>query len=214
MKKNPFNVSDRNFGYKEEVISESEKRIWEPLKNHWEQWSGGWKSLNGNGWMTPKPLKNHCVQWSVSKKVVNGDGQRVAKPSKIHWCQWFSQKKNHPIPSLPKNEHCSPLTRMDIFKLSTVLKYSGNGAEFRWVLSPEFCRTALHGGHMLPCASLFCQDKKLLKVKVSRSCNALFLYDSWCLRSYLCHSALPNNIRHILLNAYCSQPPSTLPCRH
>ena len=63
-------------------------------------------------------------------------------------------EKNHPIPSLPKNEHCSPLTRMDIFKLSTVLKYSGNGAEFRWVLSPEFCRTALHGGHMLPCSSV------------------------------------------------------------
>ena len=68
-------------------------KIWKPSKNHWKQWSGGWKSLNGDGWMTPKPLKNHRVQWSVIKKVVNGDGQRGAKPSKNHWCQWFSQEK-------------------------------------------------------------------------------------------------------------------------
>ena len=68
-------------------------KIWKPSKNHWKQWSGGWKSLNGDGWMTPKPLKNHRVQWSVIKKVVNGDGQRGAKPSKNHWSQWFSQEK-------------------------------------------------------------------------------------------------------------------------
>ena len=68
-------------------------KIWKPSKNHWKQWSGGWKSLNGDGWMTPKPLKNHRVQWSVIKKVVNGDGQRGAKPSKNHWCQWFSREK-------------------------------------------------------------------------------------------------------------------------
>ena len=75
-------------------------KIWKPSKNHWKQWSGGWKSLNGDGWMTPKPLKNHRVQWSVIKKVVNGDGQRGAKPSKNHWCQWFSQEKT--IVSHPK----------------------------------------------------------------------------------------------------------------
>ena len=69
-------------------------KIWKASKNHWKQWSGGWKSLNGDGWMTPKPLKNHRVQWSVIKKVVNGDGQRGAKPSKNHWCQWFSREKN------------------------------------------------------------------------------------------------------------------------
>ena len=68
-------------------------KIWKPSKNHKKQWSGGWKSLNGDGWMTPKPLKNHRVQWSVIKKVVNGDGQRGAKPSKNHWCQWFSREK-------------------------------------------------------------------------------------------------------------------------
>ena len=84
-----------------------------PSKNHWKQWSGGWKSLNGDGWMTPKTLKNHRVQWSVIKKVVNGDGQRGAKPSKNHWCQWFSREKNHHITSLPKNDHCSPLAEKE-----------------------------------------------------------------------------------------------------
>ena len=86
----------------------SVSKIWKPSKNHWKQWSGGWKSLNGDGWMTPKPLKNHQVQWPVSKKGVNGDGQRVAKPLKNHWCQWFSRKKKF-YPIAPKNDHCSPL---------------------------------------------------------------------------------------------------------
>ena len=73
-------------------------KIWKPSKNHWKQWSGGWKSLNGDGWMTPKPLKNHRVQWSVIKKVVNGDSQRGAKPSKNHQCQWSSREKpSYPI---------------------------------------------------------------------------------------------------------------------
>ena len=34
-----------------------------PSKNHWNQWSGGWKSFNGDGWVTPKPSKNHWKQW-------------------------------------------------------------------------------------------------------------------------------------------------------
>ena len=69
------------------------------------------ESLNGDGWMTPKPLKNHWVQLSFGKKVVNGDGQRpkgtktIENPS----MPMVPAEKKHPIPSLPKNDHCSPL---------------------------------------------------------------------------------------------------------
>ena len=45
-----------------------------PLKNHWNQWSGGWKSFNGDGWVTPKPSKNNWKQWSVGWKTLNGNG--------------------------------------------------------------------------------------------------------------------------------------------
>ena len=86
-------------------------KIWKPLKNHWKQWSGGWKSLNGDGWMTPKPLKNHRVQWSVIKKVVNGDCQKGSKTIEEPLMPMVLAGKNHRIPSLPKNDHCSPLRR-------------------------------------------------------------------------------------------------------
>ena len=55
--------------------------------------------------MTPKPLKKHQVQWSVIKKVVNGDGQMGAKPL----MPMVLAGKKHRIPSLPENDHCSPL---------------------------------------------------------------------------------------------------------
>ena len=106
-------------------------KIWKPSKNHWKQWSGGWKSLNGDGWMTPKPLKNHRVQWSVSKKVVNGDGQRVAKPSKIQ-CQWLDangsrwKKTSHPI--APKKWPL--LTSTQSSKWATLLAYTNQLFEF------------------------------------------------------------------------------------
>ena len=45
-----------------------------PSKNHWNQWSGGWKSFNGDGWVTPKPLKNNWKQWSEGWKTLNGIG--------------------------------------------------------------------------------------------------------------------------------------------
>ena len=45
-----------------------------PSKNHWNQWSGGWKSFNGDGWVTPKPSKNNWKQWSVGWKTLNGNG--------------------------------------------------------------------------------------------------------------------------------------------
>ena len=94
-------------------------KILKPSKNHWKQWSGGWKSLNGDGWMTPKPLKKHRVQWSDSKRVFNGDGQRVAKPL----MPMVLAEKNS-ITSLPKNDHCSPLVVHGQFSRNSRFSFS------------------------------------------------------------------------------------------
>ena len=39
-----------------------------PSKNHWKQWCGGWKSVNGNGWATQKPWKTIDANGSCKKR--------------------------------------------------------------------------------------------------------------------------------------------------
>ena len=66
------------------------------------------KTKSQNAVSRSDPLQgsdDHRVQWSDGLKVVNGDGQRGAKPL----MPMVLAGKNHCIPSLPKNDHCSPL---------------------------------------------------------------------------------------------------------
>ena len=75
------------------------------------------KTIEINGWMTPKPSKNHWKQWSGGWKSFNGDG-------------WVTQK-NITIPSLPKNDHCSPLVLVNKSACHKVL-HATSKCSIRW----------------------------------------------------------------------------------
>ena len=50
--------------------------LFDPLKPFHRLTNGPWpsKTIETNGWTTPKPLKNHRCQWSAYQKTFNGDG--------------------------------------------------------------------------------------------------------------------------------------------
>ena len=50
--------------------------LFDPLKPFHRLTNGPWpsKTIETNGWTTPKPLKNHQCQWSANQKTINGDG--------------------------------------------------------------------------------------------------------------------------------------------
>ena len=54
-----------------------------PSKSHWKQWSGGWKSVNVDGWVTPKPLKAMVS----GPKTLNGNGWVITK--NIYHFKWI-----------------------------------------------------------------------------------------------------------------------------